>query len=517
MPSFRPTSLGCAGILLTVLGALVGPRAVHAQARPLDAAVARDLDLFITRGMRAWDIPGLSIAVVHADSIVLVRGYGVRRLGAPAEVDTQTLFGLMSTTKAFTALAIALLVDDGRLRWSDPVTRWVPEFQMPAPFVTHDLKVLDLLTHNTGLGNADLLWVRGDYDAAEIFRRVRFLRPEYPLRGGFVYQNVMYGLAGEVVARASGMPYGEFLRRRIFNPLGMNRTLSSLAAVRASGDANISAAHFRIRDTIRVIPEESVDPIPSAGALWSDAADMALWLRFLLDSGVVAGRRLVSDSGFRMLFAPHAIIGADEFYPTAELTRPHWTTYGLGWFQQDYRGHFIAFHTGSLDGRTAIVGLLPDLQVGVYLFGNLDHAEFRHAVMLKTLDLYLGGPPRDWSADLLDLYGRRRGRAEGSPAEGETAPAPGPTLPLARYAGTYVHPIWGDLVVELSGDSLLCHLGISAELRGSLRPWRYDTFRAMLGDGRSPPQQVRFSLDADGQATELRLPGLDEIPFRRAP
>ena len=506
--SFRLCARGFSVVAL--LGAALATP-VRAQRAAADAAIARELDGYIRKGMKDWEIPGLSVAVVHRDSVVLLRGYGVLQRGSPEPVDEHTLFGMMSTTKAMTAMAVAMLVDDGRLRWDDPVTRWVPEFAMPDPWLTRELRVQDLLTHNAGLGNADLLWSRHDLTAEEIFQRVRLLKQAYPLRGGFVYQNVMYGLAGEVVARASGMPYGEFLRRRLFGPLGMTRTYPSYAAMTAGGDGNVSRPHYRIRDTIRVIEDEAVDVLPAAGAIWSTAADMASWLTFLLDSAESGGRRLVSDSNFRRLFAPQALIGPDEFYPTARLTRPHWTSYGLGWFQQDYRGHFVAFHTGSLDGRTSIIGLLPDEQAGVYVFGNLDHAEFRHALMLKVFDLFLGGAPRDWSGELLRLYGGLRARSDSARAVADRHRVAGtrPSHPLAAYAGNYAHPIWGRVVVQQVGDSLVLSIGTNLQLRGPLRHWHYDSFRAELGDGREAPDLVQFGVGADGQVAELRLGGIE--------
>jgi CubicO group peptidase (beta-lactamase class C family) len=309
------------------------------------------------------------------------------------------------------------------------------------------------------------------------------------------------------------MPYGEFLRRRLFGPLGMTRTFSSYAAMTATGDLNVSSPHYRIRDTIRVIDDEPVDLLPAAGAVWSNAADMASWLTFLLDSAETGGRRLLSDSSFHRLFAPHALIGPDEFYPTARLTRPHWTSYGLGWFQQDYRGHFVAFHTGSLDGRTAIIGLLPDEQVGVCVLGNLDHAEFRHAVMLKVFDLFLGGPGRDWSAELLQLYGGIRARRDSAQAaiERQRVPGTSPTHPLEAYVGTYLNPVWGPVVVAAAEGGLVLSIGSNPELRGPLRHWHYDSFRAELGDGRESPDLVQFGLGPDGQVMELRLTGIEGV------
>ena len=322
--------------------ALAAP--VAAQSR---AAQIRELDAYIAKGVRDWDIPGLTVAVVRNDSVLFTKGYGVRRLGAAGAVDEQTQFGIMSTTKAFTALAMAILVDEGKVAWNDPITKHLPEFQFNDPFLTREATVKDLLTHNIGLGNADLLWGRGDLTRAEILRRVRYLPAAYSLRGGFAYQNVMYGTAGELISRVSGMSWEDFVRTRIFQPLGMTHSYTTYDAMHSASGANQSEPHFRIHDTIRVIKDETVDVLPAAGSIWSNASDMAKWVRFLLDSGRVNGTRLVSERQFRELLKPQSFVTASEFYPTAQITKPHWMTYGLGWFEQDFRGRFLAFHTGK--------------------------------------------------------------------------------------------------------------------------------------------------------------------------
>jgi len=390
---------------------------------------------------------------------------------------------------------------------------------MPDPYVTRELTIRDLLTHRAGLGNADMLWVRGDLDEAEIFHRLRYLDPAYSFRAGYTYQNIMYGVAGAIIERASGMPWGEFLTERLWKPLGMERTRASFAEVHASGDENVSRPHYEIRDTVRVIEDELVDVIPSAGAVWSTASDMARWARFLLDSARVDGKRLISADAFAQFFRPQTTIPPDDFYPTTQLTRPHWTTYGFGWFQQDYRGHFVAFHTGSLDGRIAIIGLIPDQDFGVIMLGNLDHAEFRHALMLTAFDVQLGAVDRNWNADLLALYGGLQARADSARARQEAQRVSGtqPTLPLDDYAGTYVHPVWGDIHVALEGDHLTFRMGTNPETRGTLEHWSYDTFRAHLGDGRSNPMPVSFTVGPAGKATELRLGWPAGAVFQKKP
>ena len=472
---------------MAALAALPGAAAAQSRASRGSARTpsnAERLDQFIRRGMTDWGIPGLSVVVVYRDSVVFADGYGVRRLGTSDSVDAQTMFGMMSTTKALTTVALAMLVDERKLGWDDPVSRHLPEFALQDAWTTRALTVTDLITHRAGLPNADLLWVRGDLSAAEIFRRVRLVDPAYSFRDNFIYQNVMYGVAGEVVARVSGMSWADFVRTRIFEPLGMTRSTALLAGVAAVGGANVSAAHDLVNDSLVPIEEQSVDVLGSAGSAWSTAEDTGRWIRFLLDSARVNGRRLVSEPQYQRIFRPHTMVPLGQFYPSATITRPHWMSYGLGWFQQDYNGRFVSFHTGSLAGRVAIIGLVPDERLGVYVFANRDHTEFRHALMLKVFDLWTGAPERDWSAELKPVY-----------------------------AGSYEHPIWGEAQVSLVNGGLFMTMGVR---KGALAHFHYDTFLATWEQSRGEAM-VRFILDERGGIGEFRLSGAGDTGFRRRP
>jgi CubicO group peptidase (beta-lactamase class C family) len=222
---------------------LLVPAGLVAQATAVAGAradPAQALDAYTAKAVRDWNVPGLAIAVVKDGRVAFAKGYGVRELGKPAPVDTQTRFAIGSTTKAMTAAALAMLVDEGKLRWDDPVTKYLPGFQTGDPYVTREITVRDLLTHRAGLGNADFLWYESDIPAAEVRRRVRMLRPAYSLRSSFIYQNVMYAVAGQVVAAASGMPWATFVRTRIFGPLGMTATEATLAALEGKPIDSIS-------------------------------------------------------------------------------------------------------------------------------------------------------------------------------------------------------------------------------------------------------------------------------------
>ena len=349
-------------------------------------------DALITKAVKDWQIPGLAIAVVKDDQLVFAHGYGVRELGKPDLVDTHTLFAIGSTTKAMTAALVGMLVDEKKVAWDAPVTTYLPWFQLKDPSVTRELTVRDLLTHRAGLGTADYLWFGHDNSTEEILRRVRLIDPVYPVRSRFIYQNIMYAAAGAVVEAASGKPWAEMIRTRIFEPLGMRETIPTAGTL--SRQINVASPHALVDGRVRVIETVTSEAIAAAGGVWSSAGDMAKWMQFLLDGGRVGGKsgtRLLSEPVFAELFRPQAIAPYD-FYPTTRLTKPHWMTYGLGWFQQDYHGRAIDFHTGSLDGMVTIHGLIRDEQLGVYVLSNLDHAELRHALMYTVFDHELRHP-----------------------------------------------------------------------------------------------------------------------------
>jgi CubicO group peptidase (beta-lactamase class C family) len=478
--------------------------ASHATAQSPDDR-SRGFDAYVAKAVRDWQAPGLAIAVVKDGKIVFAKGYGVREAGKPAPFDTSTLSAIASTTKAMTAVAMGMLVDEGKVKWDDPVTKYLPSFQLYDPYVTREVTVRDLLTHRAGLGNADYLWAIADLPAAEMLKRLRLMKPAYSIRSSFVYQNVMYITAGEVIAAASGMPWSKFVQARIFEPLGMRNSYPLLSLV--PPNANAATPHWRFgRDTIIAIKKDQSRAIGPAGDVWSSVADMSKWMIFLLDSARVNGKRLLEADTYRELFTPQVMVPPDEFYPTMELTKPHWTTYGLGWFQHDYQGRMLDFHTGSLSGMVAIIALIPDARFGVYVLSNRDHVEIRHALMYKAIDTYLGNPPRDWSTELLALYNARRASADSARAAFDARRIKGtkPSLSLSKYAGVYEDPLLGRIsITERSGK---LRLDAGPVLKGDLEHWQYDRFRARYDDRWQGTDMIAFTI-GDGVASALEIAG----------
>jgi len=482
------------------VAALIVPL-VSAQPEPLAG-----FDALITKAVKDWRIPGLAIAVVKDDQLVFAHGYGVRELGKPDLVDTHTLFAIGSTTKAMTAALVGMLVDEKKVALDVPVTTYLPWFQLKDPSVTRELTVRDLLTHRAGLGRADYLWYGHDNSTEEILRRVRLIDPTYPVRSSFIYQNIMYAAAGAVVEAASGKPWAEMIRTRIFEPLGMRETIPT--ATTLSRQPNVASPHAVVDGRVVVIENLSVDPIAAAGAVWSNVGDMAKWMQFLLDGGRIGGKtgtRLLSEPVFAELFTPQTIAPYD-MYPTTKLTKPHWMTYGLGWFQQDYHGRAVDFHTGSTDGMVAIHGLIRDEQLGVYVLSNLDHAELRHALMYTVFDRYAAQPSdRDWSADFQKLYADLKKDEDQEQADKDKRRVMGtaPSLPLARFAGDYIDPLHGDVAVSFDAGRLRIQYG--AAFVGTLEHWHYNTFRARWNAVWRSPELVNFVLDDDGQPSVVEL------------
>jgi len=475
---------------------------VLAQQRPLTG-----LDAYITQGMKDWRVPGLAIVVVQGDSVLFMKGYGVRELGKPDPVTVHTRFGNMSTTKAFTALLVAMLADSGKLALDDPVQEHEPAVQFADPYVTREITVRDLLTHRVGFGDPDYLWGTSGLDFATIAHRLRFVPTQTSFRSRFQYNNVTYALAGDVAARVAGTTWQALLHAKILGPLGMTETVADAAELKAAGITDVTSPHGIVRDTVRVLPAalDGIDDIAPAGSILSTATDMAKWLRFLLDSGRVAGRRLVSPRNFAELFRPQQTVQR-PFYPTATLTNLHYQAYGLGWILQDYRGEFTAIHTGSIEGRSAIVGLIPSRRAGVAVFTNLDHSELRHALMYTVFDRFIGPstPAHDWSAEMRVLYRRLAdsSRAAQQAEESKRIANTHPTLPLDHYAGTYADSLFGTATVGLNDGKLTLQAGTA---KGQLEHWQYDVFRVTWPDPFWDASYIAFVIDPDGAVGELRV------------
>jgi CubicO group peptidase (beta-lactamase class C family) len=461
----------------------------------------------VGEAVQRWAIPGLAIVVVKDDAAVYAQGFGVRRLGDTARVTSKTVFAIGSCTKAFTATALAMLVDSGRASWDEPVTRYLRGFELSDPYVTRELTVRDLLTHRSGLMRGDALWYATPYDRAEVLRRIRYLKPSWSFRSRYGYQNIMFLAAGEVVPAVTGMPWDDFVRRRIFDPLGMTATGTSVAALDTAG---ASPRREQSRTCGRSVAQHR-----QHRAGWCDQVKYSTWpVGTAQLGGVVPGLRLVSAERVKEMHAPQMLIPLDSLI---ERLRPstHFQAYGLGWTISDYRGRKLVAHGGAIDGFRALVGLVPEEQLGVVVLtnGGEPGRALTNALFLRVVDAFLGGVVRDWGAELLRVRDHRLMRdgvedAKRAVAHRQNASS----LALPAYAGSYHHDMYGDVVIAAESGALVMRFG--PYYTGDLNHWHFDTFQAKWHDPEQGSDLVTFGLNADGKVDYLRWPGLGE--FARA-
>jgi len=418
-----------------------------------------DLDRYIAQVLAAWQIPGIAIAVVRNDSTLVAKGYGVRELGKPGLVDENTVFDIASLSKSFTATAAAILVDRGRLRWDDPVRRYLPTLVLPSAELD-STTLRDFLGHRTGLDAANMMWALTAVDRAEVLRRVRYLSVVAPPRQQMVYSNVGYTVAGEAAAAAAGTTFETLLRDFVIKPLGLTSTTWSYE--QAARMPNLAVSHATIAGRQQPIRRETQrGAIPGAGAVQSTASDLSRWMRLHLNNGVLDGTRVVSDSAMREMHTIQVPIATTPAMRAARLVEGSVVGYGMGWQIMDYRGHPMWWHTGNGDGQIAFMVLLPRDHLGVVVLVNTWSAPSVHAALInRILDTYLGYEPRDWAGEALArvpaLVRAQDSAARAMVSMRSTAPPP---LPLERYVGRYDQALFGPVFIRMSPAGLTWQMG----------------------------------------------------------
>jgi CubicO group peptidase (beta-lactamase class C family) len=484
-------------LLVALLLVPGGVAAGTAQQPPL-----QDLDDWVEREMAIWGIPGLSIAVVKDDSVVYARGFGVRRLGEPDRVDEHTIFGVASTSKAMTAAALGMLVDEGRLDWDDPVVRHLPDFALRDPWVTQHVTIRDLLTHRVGVGRitGNRLRFLPNRTRADVLHQMRFHEFERPFRSGYVYSNVMYTVAGEVVPAASGgTGWDEFLRERIFLPLGMTRTGTRLSEL--PEDGNAAWPHQEIDGVVQPIERRSWEVVAPSAAVNTSAMEMAQWMRLHLgEPGVYRGQRLISRATMLEMHRPQVALGGSSLDGSA------YSTYGLGWGVTSYRGRAVSQHSGATDGMNTNLVLVPSENLGVVVMTNTFN-NFMGAVTNRIIDAYLGESGLDWAEEYWQSYQRQvaTARARRDSIHAARVPDAPPSAQLTAYEGTYHDDLYLDGTVRLEDGRLVLQFWGDPEMTADLEHWHHDTFRAVWRNRAMREEFVEFVPGADGTVDEMHF------------
>jgi CubicO group peptidase (beta-lactamase class C family) len=472
------------------------------------SAAAFDAERFaaeVEDAMADWQVPALGMAVIEDGSATWVRTFGRASLEEDIAADAGTQFINASTTKAMVAAGLLMLVDEGRVALDDPVIEHLPEIHFADPALTPQITLRDLLTHRTGLPSTDFWTFNQGMPLRHQLPRLRAVEPVAAPRARKIYQNTMYELVGLVIERIAGEPWENFLTRRLWRPIGMEHTFGTRDAIPADAvqaqpydvfDGEVRAVNHSLRGNVA----------DAAGSAWSTIDDMVLWIEFLLRDGVTEdGERLLSEASLEEMFTPQQLVAEADYYPTAELTEPNWISYGLGWYQQDFRGRKIDYHTGSLNGAVAIVGLDREAGRGMVMMANRGGAELRHALLWSVMDDRAGEERPDWHADVLALYEARATRRAAVRAEIEAGrlDAP-PSLPLDAYAGRFESPEGGRLVARREGDGLRLETRVR---HYRLTPWHADTFLLVHEDWENG-DYARFSLTPAGTIDALEAFGM---------
>ena len=461
------------------------------------------LDGYVRSTMKEWNIPGVAIGIVRNDSVIYAKGFGVRELGKPEPVDERTIFAIGSNSKAFTAAGLEMLVDDGKMNLDAPVATYIPDFRLSDPLASQAVTVRDLLTHRTGLTRNEIMWYGSTASRDELVRRLRYLPSESGFRSKFRYNNVTYMTAGQVLAHATGGTWDDFMKARIFAPLGMTSTGTSISEL--SAKSNIVTPHFETPQGIRAIQWYNGDNVGPAGSINSTVVDMAQWLRMQLAGGTYNGKRILSQRGVDEMRSAQIAIplsgGTKVLFPTA-----HFLSFGLGFATSDYAGKLLVEHTGEIDGMASAVAMVPEARLGVVVLTNLGSGIFAPTALARRIvDLQLGNASIDWSHKLRASYDSVAGleRAAIAAFAAQRVPNTKPSLPLAAYAGTYADSAFGEMTIRDDNGRLSFDFGPMR--RGTLEHWHYDTFRSHASNPALGEAMFQFRLDPTGAVADVTL------------
>lgn len=463
------------------------------------------LDDYVHSSMKDWKVPGVSIAVVRHQSVVYMKGSGVRDIRTGTPVTTDTLFDIGSCTKAFTTAVIAMLVDEGKMQWDGKVGTYVPFFHLEDPLADENVTIRDLLTHRTGLPGTDLLWYGAPSPREDVIRSLAHIAPNAGFRTRFQYQNAMYVAAGYAAGQAAGSTWDQLVRAKIFEPLGMTDSDTSATAAQQSPDH--ATPHDSNPDgSIKAIPWRNIDNAGPAGSINSSARDMAKWLILQLNQGTYEGKQLISKKNMAEMQAAQMVIPLDGEIAAVFFPDSTQLSYGLGWFVQQYRGHQLVLHAGDIDGFSTMVVLIPEMDTAYFVDINLS-SSYRQALSYYMADHLLNLPDAGWSEHFKKLEAKLIAEEKSSRSwETKKTPETHPSRELSSYVGAYVNPAYGPVKIGIKEGKLTFQFHSKDS---ALAHFQYDTFVADL-EGKT---RVTFCLDADGNVASLRFDGIE---FNRA-
>lgn len=491
---------------MTAIGRCVALCVLALPVAPASTQSLTGIERFISAEMNKEQAPGLALAVVKDGRVIHLRGYGYRDIEKKLPVTPDTLFAIASVSKSVAVLTLGSLVADGRLEWDRPVQSCLSDFRLHDRFVTEQLTLRDMVTHRSGLPRHDWLWSGSNLTRAELFERLPYLELSAELRSSYQYNNLMYAAAGHVAERITGMPWDQLVQQRIFRPLGMSRSFTDLASFSRDIEPAVPYAKNKSAGAHKV-EYTNLDNIAPAGSINSTAKDMSRYLLALLADGRLSNQQVLHAETLQQMTVPQTIIPDAPRH--AELGRK---LYGMGLVISTYRGRSVISHGGDIDGFTALLAWLPEVNAGLVLLINQGDSQLRSIVSQRVFDLMLGLKPIDWSARYAADKAKRQPTqtSEGSPVGGLNAPIASPARPLSEYVGRYEHPAYGTVEIGRNESSklTLTYHGVSIELDH----FNDDVFAAPAKEHNLLAEtNAKFTADWKGEIASVSLPLEPEV------
>jgi CubicO group peptidase (beta-lactamase class C family) len=470
------------------------------------------IDTLVEKTLKTFDVPGIAVAVVKDGKIIHEKGYGVSSLNTMKKMDEHTRFGIASNSKAFTVTALGILVDEGKVKWDDKVTDYIPEFKLYSPYVTEDFTIRDLLTHRSGLGlgAGDLMiWPDSStFDLKDIIHNLRYLKQVSDFRTKYDYDNLLYIVAGEVVARVSGMKWEDFIQTKIMNPLQMTESAPNYDLLKNKN--NIIDAHAPVDGKVQVIRRDWKYVADAAGGIYSSVHDMAKWIIMQMNNGKYGDdlkNQLLSEKTHEEMWTPQTIIPVhgQTTYNT------HFASYGLGWFLSDENGYKVPTHTGGLAGIVTQVTLIPELKLGIIVFTNQQSGAAFRAITNTIKDSYYGIKGKDRVKDYSENVAKQEAEAkkitdkiwEDIKSEQEKNTI---KIDFTKYAGTYTDPWFGDVIISEKNGKPWFDSKNSPRLSGEMFAYKGNTFIVKWNDrSMDADAYVMFDLDYEGNPDAIKM------------
>jgi CubicO group peptidase (beta-lactamase class C family) len=476
------------------------------------------IDSLVNLTLKTFDVPGIAVAVVKDGKVIHAKGYGVRSLRNNLPVDENTLFGIASNSKAFTSAALGMLVDEGKLKWDDKVIEYIPEFRMYDPYVTDAFTIRDLLTHRSGLGlgAGDLMFFPdgNNFTKQEIISNIRYLKQVSGFRTKYDYDNNMYIVAGEVVARISCMRWEDFIENRIMQPIGFVASKASWSRVK--NNPNIIDAHVPFNGKVQAVAHDWSENANAAGGIMSNLTDLSKWIILQMNDGKYGeglSKRLFSEEVHEEMWTPQTVIPVHG--PSAYNT--HFAGYGLGWFLSDVKGYKQATHTGGLLGTVTQITLIPELQLGIIVLTNQQSGAAFNAITNTIKDSYLGITGKDRVKQYHDnvVKGEANARTitdaiwkaiDSTQKANTTKPNNG------LYTGTYTDKWFGNVNVTEKNGTLWFSSEKSPRLTGQMLPYKGSTWIVKWNDRSfDADAYATFSLDSEGRASGFTMKAISPL------